>query len=205
VIKKLQPSETLKRIDASVPKNLSEIVTENRFWSNKVSDSEKEPFIVLEQVIIQSIRNNDYISYVKCLDYFTKISFDLIEKAKKEHIDKENLDLLASRTDSILDFIYRFFEQVKTEVFQTKNGLFVLSLLYRVEKIIIWLHSAKGIRALRHVYDLHEAIGRESVKADFESLTEEYCRSIERLTEVEMKATEVEVFLLNFNKLTIPN
>ena len=207
VIKKLQPSETLKRIDASVPKNLFEIVTENRFWSNKVSDSEKEPFIVLEQVIIQSIRNNDYISYVKCLDYFTKISFDLIEKAKKEHIDKENLDLLASRTDSILDFIYRFFEQVKTEVFQTKNGLFVLSLLYRVEKIIIWLHSAKGIRALRHVYDLHEAIGRESVKADFESLTEEYCRSIERLTEVEMKATEVEVSpfelqQIDYSKLT---
>ena len=193
VIKKLQPSETLKRIDASVPRNLFEIVTENRFWSDKVSDSKKESFIVLEQVIIQSIRNNDYISYVTCLDYFMKISFDLIEVAKKEYVDKKDLDLLASRTDSILDFIYRLFEQVKTEVFQTKNGLFILSLLYRVEKIIIWLHSAKGIRALRYVYDLHETIGRDFIKADFESLIEEYCRSIERLAEVEIKATEVEV------------
>lgn len=193
VIKKLQPSEPLKRIDARVPKNLFEIVTENRFWSSEVSDSKKEPFIVLEQVIIQSIRNNDHISYVKCLDYFMEISFDLIEKAKKEYIDEKELDLLASRTDSILNLIYRLFEQVKTEVFQTKNGLFILGLLYRIEKMVIWLHSAKGIRALRHVYDLHEAIGRDSIKGDFESLTEEYCRSIERLTEVEMKATEVEV------------
>lgn len=193
MVKRLQPSETLKRIDARVPKNLFKLVTENRFWSNRVSDSKKEPFIVLEQVIIQSIRNNDHLSYVKCLEYFTEITSGLIEKANKEYINKKDLDLLASRTDSILNLIYRFFEQVKTEVFQAKNGLFILGLLYRIEKIIIWLHSAKGIRALRHVYDLHEAIGRYSIKADFESLTEEYCRSIERLTKVEMKATEVEV------------
>ena len=190
VIKKLQPSDTLKRIDTNVPKNLFKVVTENRFWSNTVSDSEKEPFIVLEQVTIQSIRNNDYSSYVNCLDYFNRVSFDLIEEAKKEYVDKQDLGLLASRTDSILAFIYVFFEQVRTEVFQTKNELFILSLLYRIEKIIILLHSAKGIRALRGVYKIHEAIGRDSIKADFEYLTEQYCRSIERITKVEMKAIE---------------
>ncbi len=193
MVRKLQPSETLKRIDASVPKNLFEVVTEKRFWSNEVSDSTKEPFIVLEQVIIQSIRNNDYISYVMCLDYFMKISSALIEEAKKEYVDKKDLDLLASRTDGISDFIYRLFEQLRTEVFQTKNGLFMLSLLYRVERIIIWLHSAKGIRALRNAYDLYETIGRDSIKADFESLTEEYCTSMRRLAEVEIKAIELEV------------
>lgn len=195
VIKKLQPSETLKRIEASVPRNLFEIVTEHRFWSNEVSDSKKEPFIVLEQVIIQSIRDNDYISYVMCLDYFMKISFDLIEEAKREHVDKKDLDLLASRTDSILDFTYRLFEQLRVEAFQTKNMLFIIALLHRIEEMIILLHSAKGIRALRHAYDLYETIGRDSIKADLEPLTDEYCLSMDRLAKVEIKATEAEVFI----------
>lgn len=208
VIKKLQPSETLKRIDASVPKNLFETVTENRFWSNSVSDSEKEPFIVLEQFIIQSVRNNDYVSFVKSLDYLMRVILDLIEEAKKEHESKKDLDLLASRTDSILDFSYRLLEQMRTEVFGTRNGLFILTLLYRVERIIVWLHSAKGIRALGDAYDLYEAIGRDSIKADFEFLANEYCRSVERLTKVEMKSTEVELtpFVLQqvdeYSKLT---
>ena len=194
VITNLQPTETLKNLHKSVSKNLFRVVVEQPFWSGRNDDSTKEPFIILEQMTIQSIRNNDYDSYRQCLGYLTKTSIMLIKEAEKEYSIQKNLVLLAERTDDIVAFFYRPFDQIKTEVFQAKNGLFILSLFYTLETIITELHTAKAIRALEHVYDMHEGIYRNTVRDENESLVEEFCRSINRIVKIETKTFDTYAF-----------
>jgi hypothetical protein len=193
VISKLQPARALERIDARIPSNFFQIITQAPYWSGNITDSNKEPFIILEQMIIRSIRDNDYDLYIQCLNFLVKTSNNLIDKAKKEYADKKDLKLLAKRTDSIVDFIYRPLDQIKIEIFHTRNEFFILSLLYRAEKLVGELHEAEAIRSLRNMYDLYDGIGIFAVKNDLELIAEEYCRSVNRIIKVEMKVNEFEL------------
>ncbi len=191
-IDKLQPTQFLRRITADIPKNLFKILSDHDIRSKEVNNA-REPFIVMEQVIIQSIRNNDYDFYSQCVGSLTRTTIKLIDAAKTEYGKTKDLDLLASRTDMIVQFSYRFFNQLKIESFKTKNEIFHILLLEALEEYIIKLHEAEAIRALPRVYDLHLGIGTYSLENRLEALAEEYCRSIERLSMVELKLDEFKI------------
>ncbi len=193
VISKLQPARALERIDARIPSNFFHIITQAPYWSGNITDSNKEPFIILEQMTIRSIRDNDYDLYTQCLNFLMKKSINLINEAKKEYADKKDLKLLAERSDSIVNFMYRPFDQIKIEIFQTRNEFFILSLLYRAEKLVGELHEAEAIRSLRNMYDLYDGIGIFAIKNDLEFIAEEYCGSVNRIVKVEMKVNEFEL------------
>ena len=191
-ISKIQPEHVLERISSCIPKNLFEIISTNPYRSNEVN-SAREPFIVLEQMTIQSIRNNDYEIYKQCLYCLTATTLKLIDQAKEEYHKTKNEDLLAERTDEIVQFSYRLFDQLKIEAFQTKNEIFLIVLLEDLEIYITRLHEAKAIRALDYVYQLYNSIGAFSFENKLEALAGEYCRSIDRLCTVELQINEFEI------------
>lgn len=202
VISKLQPTQVLRRINASIPKNLFQMISEHPSRLSESANPAKGPFVVLEQMIIRSIRNNDYDSYIQCLNCLTKTAFTLVDEAKNEYDKTKDLGTLARRTDDVVEFSYRLYDQIKIEVFQTKNEFFILSLLRRIEKFIEKLHDAKAIRSLEYVYRLYDGIGIFALNNDLEPIAEEYCKSMDRITKVEMKVNESELppFDIDFGK-----
>ena len=144
-ISKIQPEHVLNRLTLGNPKTLFQTISENSYRSKSVIAA-REPFIVLEQMIIQSIRINDYELYKQSLNLLTTITIELTEQAKAEYNKTKNLVLLADRTDRIVQFSYRLFIEIKIEAFATRNEILLIRLLADLESYINSLHAAKAIQ-----------------------------------------------------------
>jgi hypothetical protein len=183
IIRKVQPNEVMKEIEADIPKDLFNKIT-NVPTSSKYAKTTS--FLVLEQAAIRSIRNNDYDMFIQCLNCINKTAYSLLVEATKEFKTKKDFTLLAERTDDIVSSLYRLLVQISVESYETKNVFFLVSFLKRLELLIRQLHSAKAIRALRSIYELHDDIGFFGLKSEILTITDEYYGSVNRLIDIEL-------------------
>lgn len=186
MIRKIQPTSALYEIEKQIPLDYDKIII-HKFNQRLINlPDEQDKFIDLEQIVIKTIRNNDFFSFRICLDLlFKKQIIFLRNILNKEPDNERGYEQIHADTESISGYFLRIQKQIYFEILRGKNERFLLHYAKEIVEIIKLLLKLKAIRPLRELNDHFNDIGLQIIDKKFHSTFHFYCHLLDDLAKNE--------------------
>jgi hypothetical protein len=199
IIKKMQPTNVIKAVRNKIPKDFKEKIINKSVMDNRVIYERDEAFITLEQIIIKSIKDNDFFGFLNGLEIMFKELNDCLSKISGKLKKDENYDLVLTRTDSVIGYFFRYLDQIKNECLECRREEFLTNFSFRLKKIIIILIELKAIRALREMKNIFEDTGYSAIDYKLKSFLNNYIISLRDIIKKEIEITDYQ-HIINFEE-----
>lgn len=186
MIRKIQPTSALYEIEKQIPVGYDEIII-HKFNQKLVNfPDEQDKFIDLEQIIIKSIRNNDFYSFIACLNLLFKKQITYLENiCKKGPNDEQGYEQIHNDARAISLYFLRIHKQIYFEILRERNERFLLHYTYELIKIITLLLKLKAIGPIEDVNDHFNDIGFQIIKGKLQSTFRDYCHFLDKVAKEE--------------------
>lgn len=186
--KKVQPESILSELKNEIAEDFYEYVTSlGRFRTVSKKD---EPFVVLEQVLIKSIKNNDFYSYLGGLRLLSRCIIELLVKASKKEANEEK----RSHSSSIIGYFSRILQQVKNEALENRREEFLAYFCSHMVGVTEKLYEIKAHHAIGYIYDIFETVGYRAVEDRLKVLLDEYNIQLRQLVKTELDTCKAKIF-----------
>lgn len=180
MIRNIQPTSLLKEIEKQIPWDYDRTII-YKFNQRLINlPDEQDKFIDLEQIVIKTIRNNDFFSFRACLDILFKKQIFFLDNILIIVPDNgRGYDQIHSDAESISGYFLRIQKQIYYEILREKNERFLLHYAKEIVEIIKLLLKLKAIRPLRELNDHFNDIGLQIIDKKFHSTFQFYCRLLD--------------------------
>lgn len=177
MIRKIQPTSVLGEIEKQIPLDYDRLII-YKFNQRLINvPDEQDKFIDLEQIIIKTIRNNDFFSYIDCLKLLFKKEITFLENIYKNGPnDEQGYDQMHHDAEAISLYFLRIHKQIYFEILREKNERFLLHYVNGLSEIIKILLKLKAIRPLREINDHFNDVGSQIIDKKLHSTFRFYCR-----------------------------
>lgn len=180
MIRKIQPTSALYEIDKQIPFGYDKIIIHKLNQGLINLPDEQDKFIDLEQIVIKTIRNNDFFSFRACLDLLFKKQINFLNNLLKIEPDNERgYNQIQEDAESISLYFLRIQKQIYFEILREENERFLLHYAKEIVEIIKLLLKLKAIRPLRELNDHFNDIGLQIIDKKFHSTFQFYCRLLD--------------------------
>lgn len=186
MIRKIQPTSALYEIEKQIPVGYDKIII-HKFNQRLINlPDEQDKFIDLEQIVIKTIKNNDFFSFRACLDLLFKKQIIFLSNILKNEPDNERgYDQIHEDAESISLYFLRIQKQIYFEILREKNERFLLHYAKEITEIIKLLLRLKAIRPLRELNDHFNDIGLQIIDKKLHSTFQFYCNLLDGIAKEE--------------------
>ena len=109
-IKKIQPEEIISDTWKNIQSENSDLIVNNKGKLDS-TDLEFRPFIILEQTLLKSIKNNDIVSFNLGMEKMEELLMKWLKDIHKE--DKDKIEKNENRIDGVTKEIEKFKDEIK--------------------------------------------------------------------------------------------
>jgi len=203
--RKIQPTSVLNEIEKQIPLDYDRTII-HKFNQRLINvPDEQDKFIDLEQIIIRTIRNNDFFSYIDCLKLLFKKQITFLEDIyKKGTNDKHGYNQIHHNAEAISLYFLRIHKQIYFEILKEKNERFLLHYANELAGIIKLLLKLKAIRPLREVNDHFNDIGLQIIDGKLHSMFRFYCQLLDDVAKEEFRNIPSGNLFLEFQDKMVP-
>ncbi len=205
MIRKIQPTSALYEIEKQIPVGYDKIIIHK--FNQKLLNvpDEQDKFIDLEQIIIKTIRNNDFFSFIACLNLLFKKQITYLENIYKEGPnDEQGYEQIHNNADAISLYFLRISKQIYFEILREKNERFLLHYTHELIKIITLLLKLKAISPLRDINDNFNDIGFQIIEGRFQSIFGNYGHFLNKVAKEEFLNIPSGNLFLEFHDGLVP-
>ncbi len=186
MIRKIQPRSVLDEIEKQIPLDYDRVIIYNFDQGLINVPDEQSKFIELEQIIIKTIRNNDFSSFIAGLNLLFKKQIIFLENISKKGPDDEHVyELIHTNAEAISLYFLRVHKQIYFEILKEKNERFLLHYANEIRGIIKYLLKLKAIRPLRELNDHFNDIGLQIIDKKLHSTFQFYCNLLDGIAKEE--------------------
>lgn len=205
MIRKIQPTGVLDEIEKQIPLDYDRVIIYK--FNQRLIDvpDEQDKFIDLEQILIKTIRNNDFFSYIDYLKLLFKKQITFLENIyKKGPNDEQGYNQMHHDAEAISLYFLRIHKQIYFEILREKNERFLLHYVNGLSEIIKILLKLKAIRPLREINDHFNDVGLQIIDKKLHSTFGFYCQLLDDVAKEEFQNVPSGNLFLEFQDKMVP-
>jgi hypothetical protein len=180
----LQSTTIIENIEKNIPVNFQERIIRLEGPRKAFRISSNDPFVELEQIIIRSIRNNDYTTFSYCLQRIVSLNYGYLKKIGLLNVDSGYSEVW-KKTYALQNYFLRLYNQIRFEIINQNNERFLIEYLQSITFIISYLFELKSDASIEQLDNQFEEIGKLIVEKKYCSVCPEYGYALSDLLELE--------------------
>jgi hypothetical protein len=171
----IHPSSVVQRVANSVVKDFCSKLIKRAESGHITLGSDDEPFLALEQIMIRSITENDFPTFVQAVRFLESILTSFLNDVKLRFA-KEQKSEVRELPSSVFPYFLPTYRQLAMEAISNGRELHLTYLCDSLGRLMGLLHEVKAFRAIEWTAEVYDYCGKTGLEKRLLTFEDDYCK-----------------------------